>query len=119
VLNGLVLVTCFNQLAARGLPLAEVVRLGALRRLRPVLMTASITALGLIPLLLATDPGSEIQRPLAVVVIGGLVSSTLLTLVLLPILYRRFGRPRLPTNAAPAAPASAPASTPPSTEESA
>jgi cobalt-zinc-cadmium resistance protein CzcA len=119
VLNGLVLVTCFNQLAARGLPLAEVVRLGALRRLRPVLMTASITALGLIPLLLATGPGSEIQRPLAVVVIGGLVSSTLLTLVLLPILYRRFGRPRLPTAPAPAAPASAPASTPPSTEESA
>lgn len=90
VLNGLVLVTCFNQLAARGLPLDEVVRQGALRRLRPVLMTASITALGLIPLLLATGPGSEIQRPLAIVVIGGLVSSTLLTLVLLPILYRRF-----------------------------
>ena len=92
VLNGLVLVTCFNQLAARGLPLDEVVRLGSLRRLRPVLMTASITALGLIPLLLASGPGSEIQRPLAVVVIGGLVSSTLLTLVLLPILYRRFGQ---------------------------
>jgi cobalt-zinc-cadmium resistance protein CzcA len=90
VLNGLVLVTCFNQLAARGLPTEEVVRQGALRRLRPVLMTASITALGLIPLLLATGPGSEIQRPLAIVVIGGLVSSTLLTLVLLPILYRRF-----------------------------
>ena len=93
VLNGLVLVTCFNQLAARGLPLQEVVRQGALRRLRPVLMTASITALGLIPLLLATGPGSEIQRPLAIVVIGGLVSSTLLTLVLLPILYRRFSIP--------------------------
>ena len=93
VLNGLVLVTCFNQLAARGLPITEVVRQGALRRLRPVLMTASITALGLIPLLLATGPGSEIQRPLAIVVIGGLVSSTLLTLVLLPILYRRFSVP--------------------------
>ncbi|MDD2545454.1 MAG: CusA/CzcA family heavy metal efflux RND transporter [Burkholderiaceae bacterium] len=93
VLNGLVLVTCFNQLAARGLPLQEVVRQGAMRRLRPVLMTASITALGLIPLLLATGPGSEIQRPLAIVVIGGLVSSTLLTLVLLPILYRRFSAP--------------------------
>ena len=93
VLNGLVLVTCFNQLTARGLPLQEVVRQGALRRLRPVLMTASITALGLIPLLLATGPGSEIQRPLAIVVIGGLVSSTLLTLVLLPILYRRFSIP--------------------------
>jgi cobalt-zinc-cadmium resistance protein CzcA len=91
VLNGLVLVTYFNQMLARGVPLAEVVRLGALRRLRPVLMTASITALGLIPLLLASGPGSEIQRPLAIVVIGGLFSATLLTLVLLPILYRRFG----------------------------
>ncbi len=91
VLNGLVLVTCFNQMLARGATMAEVVRQGALRRLRPVLMTASITALGLIPLLLATGPGSEIQRPLAVVVIGGLFSATLLTLVLLPILYRRFG----------------------------
>ncbi len=90
VLNGLVLITCFNQLAARGMAMADVVRQGALRRLRPVLMTASITALGLIPLLLATGPGSEIQRPLAIVVIGGLVSSTLLTLVLLPILYRHF-----------------------------
>jgi heavy metal efflux system protein len=93
VLNGLVLVTCFNQLAARGMAMEQVVRQGALRRLRPVLMTASITALGLIPLLLATGPGSEIQRPLAIVVIGGLVSSTLLTLVLLPILYRRFSIP--------------------------
>jgi cobalt-zinc-cadmium resistance protein CzcA len=90
VLNGLVLITCFNQLSARGMATDEVVRQGSLRRLRPVLMTASITALGLIPLLLATGPGSEIQRPLAIVVIGGLVSSTLLTLVLLPILYRHF-----------------------------
>jgi cobalt-zinc-cadmium resistance protein CzcA len=91
VLNGLVLVSCFNQMLARGASLTEAVRQGALRRLRPVLMTASITALGLIPLLLASGPGSEIQRPLAIVVIGGLVSATLLTLVLLPILYRRFG----------------------------
>ena len=64
---------------------------GALRRLRPVLMTASIAAFGLIPLLYATGPGSEIQRPLAVVGVGGLITSTLLTLILLPILYRRFG----------------------------
>lgn len=91
VLNGLVLVTHFNQLLARGMAMADVVRQGSLRRLRPVLMTASITALGLIPLLLATGPGSEIQRPLAIVVIGGLFSATLLTLVLLPILFRRFG----------------------------
>ncbi len=91
VLNGLVLVTQFNQLLARGLPLNEAVRQGAVRRLRPVLMTASITALGLVPLLLATGPGSEIQRPLALVVMGGLLSATLLTLVLLPLLFRRFG----------------------------
>ena len=91
VLNGLVLVTCFNQLHDAGLPIAEAVRRGALQRVRPVLMTASITALGLVPLLLASGPGSEIQRPLAIVVIGGLVTSTALTLLLLPILYQRFG----------------------------
>jgi cobalt-zinc-cadmium resistance protein CzcA len=91
VLNGVVLVSHFNQLRARGLPANRIVVEGAMRRLRPVLMTASITAFGLIPLLFASGPGSEVQRPLAVVVIGGLVSSTLLTLILLPILYRRFG----------------------------
>jgi cobalt-zinc-cadmium resistance protein CzcA len=70
---------------------------GARRRLRPVLMTASIAALGLVPLLFATGPGSEVQRPLAIVVIGGLVSATALTLLLLPLLYRRFGvTPPLP-----------------------
>ncbi|BCX80979.1 heavy metal efflux system protein [Methylomarinovum caldicuralii] len=91
VLNGVVLVTHFNQLRALGKPLETVVVQGAMRRLRPVLMTASIAALGLVPLLFATGPGSEIQRPLAIVVIGGLVSSTALTLIVLPILYRRFG----------------------------
>ncbi|WP_085316314.1 efflux RND transporter permease subunit [Derxia lacustris] len=91
VLNGLVLIGYFNQLAARGMAVAEVVRQGAMRRLRPVLMTASITAFGLVPLLFATGPGSEIQRPLAIVVIGGLISSTALTLLLLPVLFRRFG----------------------------
>jgi len=91
VLNGLVMISYFNQLRSRGLALDEVVRSGAVRRLRPVLMTASITAFGLVPLLFATGPGSEIQRPLAIVVIGGLVSSTALTLVLLPGLFRRFG----------------------------
>jgi len=90
VLNGVVMVSYFNQLAGQGLPATSVVRDGALRRLRPVLMTASITAFGLVPLLLATGPGSEIQKPLAIVVVGGLVSSTALTLVLLPVLYRRF-----------------------------
>jgi len=91
VLNGVVMVTYFNQLRALGMALKEVVVEGAKRRLRPVLMTASIAAFGLVPLLFATGPGSEIQRPLAVVVIGGLVTSTLLTLILLPILYRRYG----------------------------
>lgn len=91
VLNGVVLVSYFNQMLAQGMTLNEVVREGARRRLRPVLMTASIAAFGLIPLLLATGPGSEIQRPLAIVVIGGLITSTLLTLILLPILFRRFG----------------------------
>jgi cobalt-zinc-cadmium resistance protein CzcA len=91
VLNGLVMISHFNALRARGMPMAALVREGALRRLRPVLMTASITGFGLIPLLLATGPGSEIQRPLAIVVIGGLVSSTALTLVLLPILFQQFG----------------------------
>ena len=91
VLNGVVLVSHFNQLRAHGLSEGRVVVEGAMRRLRPVLMTASITALGLIPLLFASGPGSEVQRPLAIVVIGGLVSSTLLTLILLPILYRRYG----------------------------
>ena len=70
---------------------AEVVVEGAKRRLRPVLMTASITAFGLVPLLFASGPGSEIQRPLAIVVIGGLLTSTVLTLILLPMLFRRFG----------------------------
>lgn len=91
VLNGLVLVSYFNQLLASGLPLAKAVYVGSLRRLRPVLMTASIAAFGLVPLLFASGPGSEIQKPLAIVVIGGLVTSTTLTLILLPILFRRFG----------------------------
>jgi len=91
VLNGVVMVTYFNQLSALGRPIAEVVTDGASRRLRPVLMTASIAAFGLVPLLFAEGPGSEIQKPLAIVVIGGLVSSTLLTLFLLPTLYRRYG----------------------------
>ena len=90
VLNGVVMVSYFNQLRDRGLAINEVVRLGSERRLRPVLMTASIAALGLIPLLFMSGPGSEIQRPLAVVVIGGLLTSTALTLFILPVLYRRF-----------------------------
>jgi len=91
VLNGVVMVSYFNQLHAEGMDITQVVFEGAKRRLRPVLMTASITAFGLLPVLFATGPGSEIQKPLAIVVTGGLISSTLLTLIMLPILYRRFG----------------------------
>jgi cobalt-zinc-cadmium resistance protein CzcA len=93
VLNGVVMMTYFNQLRAKGLDITTVVTEGALRRLRPVMMTATICAFGLVPLLLATGPGSEIQRPLAIVVISGLISSTLLTLFMLPIIYKAFHRP--------------------------
>ncbi len=95
VLNGVVMVSYFNQLLATGMDVAKVVMIGSSRRLRPVLMTATIAAFGLIPLLFATGPGSEIQRPLAIVVIGGLVSSTFLTLFLLPILFRLFGQTKM------------------------
>jgi cobalt-zinc-cadmium resistance protein CzcA len=87
VLNGVVMVAYFNQLREGGRTVLQAVQEGAERRLRPVLMTALIASLGLVPMLLASGPGSELQRPLAVVVIGGLFTSTLLTLVLLPTLY--------------------------------
>ncbi len=87
VLNGVVMVSYFNQLRQAGRSVLQAVQEGAERRLRPVLMTALIASLGLMPLLFATGPGSELQQPLAVVVIGGLFTSTLLTLILLPTLY--------------------------------
>jgi len=92
VLNGVVMVNYINQLRQRGLDLGSAVRQGAARRVRPVLMTALLNMLGLVPLLLATGPGSEISKPLATVVVGGTFSSTLLTLVLLPTLYAWFER---------------------------
>ncbi len=92
VLNGVVMVNAINQNLEAGEPLHEAVFRGALSRLRPVLMTASIAALGLIPMLMATGVGSEVQRPLATVVVGGLVSSTLLTLYVLPSLYGFFSK---------------------------
>jgi cobalt-zinc-cadmium resistance protein CzcA len=101
VLNALVMVSHFNHLVKSGMPIEQVVREGAQRRLRPVLMTASITAFGLVPLLLATGPGSEIQRPLAIVMIGGLVTSTGLTLLMLPLMYRRYGVEATGAGAAP------------------
>ena len=109
VLNGVVLVSHFNELLGQGLSLDQCVRRGSVRRLRPVLMTAAITALGMVPLLFASGPGSEIQRPLAIVVVGGLLSSTLLTLVLLPMLFARFGQAPGAATPAPAAAPSAPA----------
>jgi len=90
VLNGVVMLEYFNKLRGTVEDSKELVIQGSLRRLRPVLMTAFIAALGLIPMLFATGPGSEIQKPLAIVIINGLVSSTFLTLVLLPILYHKF-----------------------------
>ncbi|EDZ62787.1 cation efflux system protein [Sulfurimonas gotlandica GD1] len=90
VLNGVVMLNYFNYLKQSVKDSLELVTIGSIRRLRPVLMTASIAALGLIPMLFATGPGSEIQKPLAIVIITGLVSSTFLTLVLLPILYHKF-----------------------------
>jgi cobalt-zinc-cadmium resistance protein CzcA len=94
VLNGLVLISYINKLMAEGaLSVRAAVVEGARRRMRPVLLTATIAAFSLTPFLFATGPGAEIQRPLAIVVIGGLISATILTLVLLPILYDRFVRP--------------------------
>ena len=86
--NGLVLISYFKQLREEeGLELAEAIRRGTLLRLRPVIMTALTTSLGLLPLLLASGAGSEVQRPLALVVVGGLVTSTALTLLVLPVAY--------------------------------
>jgi cobalt-zinc-cadmium resistance protein CzcA len=95
VLNGVVMISYINEVVAAGaLQFRDAVMEGARRRLRPVVLTATIAALGLTPFLFATGPGAEIQRPLAIVVIGGLVTATLLTLILLPILYDRFALPR-------------------------
>lgn len=92
VLNGVVMVTVFNQLRNAGMPPIEAVREGSMQRLRTVLMTGLLAMLGLLPMALSTDIGSETQKPLAVVVIGGLISATLLTLIVLPVLYVMFNR---------------------------
>jgi Cu/Ag efflux pump CusA len=88
VLNGVVLISAINALRASGQSIEDAVRHGAADRLRPVIMTALVASLGFVPMALSTSPGSEVQRPLATVVIGGLVTSTLLTLFVLPLLYR-------------------------------
>jgi cobalt-zinc-cadmium resistance protein CzcA len=95
VLNGLVLVSFIRQLRAEGLSVEEAVIQGCLRRLRPVLMTALVASLGFVPMALATSMGAEVQRPLATVVIGGIISSTLLTLIVLPAIYGWFDRGKI------------------------
>ncbi|MGQ0594730.1 MAG: efflux RND transporter permease subunit, partial [Gammaproteobacteria bacterium] len=94
VLNGLVMITFINKLRQDGLPVMEAVRQGALLRLRPVLMTALVASLGFLPMAIAIGTGAEVQRPLATVVIGGILSSTVLTLLVLPVLYELFERGR-------------------------
>lgn len=102
VLNGLVMVSSFQELMRQGLSRADAARIGALQRFRPVVMTALVASLGFVPMALAHGPGSEVQKPLATVVIGGLISATLLTLLVLPTLYARvaaagWGSPALRT----------------------
>ncbi len=109
VLNGVVMVSYFNELRREGMRVEIAVVQGAILRLRPVLITASVAGLGLVPMLFATGPGSEIQKPLAAVVIGGLISSTALTLFILPTLYNVFERSTRP--------APHPLPEPPSTQE--
>jgi cobalt-zinc-cadmium resistance protein CzcA len=92
VLNGLVIIAFIQRLRAQGHPIIDAVREGALTRLRPVLMTALVASLGFVPMAIATGPGAEVQRPLATVVIGGIISSTILTLLVLPALYAMFRR---------------------------
>ncbi|CAM2731477.1 MULTISPECIES: efflux RND transporter permease subunit [Methylobacterium] len=101
VLNGLVMLSFIKQLVAEGRPLRAAILEGAVTRLRPVAMTALVASLGFVPMALATGTGAEVQRPLATVVIGGLISATLLTLVVLPALYARFGRAAAPSGAEP------------------
>ena len=92
VLNGLVMVSSVQELIRSGLDRAEAARIGAIQRLRPVIMTALVASLGFVPMAFAAGAGAEVQKPLATVVIGGLISATLLTLFVLPTLYARFGR---------------------------
>ena len=103
VLNGVVMVSFIRTLIAEGKPVGEAIREGALTRLRPVLMTALVASLGFVPMALNVGTGAEVQRPLATVVIGGIISSTILTLLVLPALYSLVhGRPPRPTGERPA-----------------
>ena len=102
VLNGVVLVSYIRNLRQSGVDRLHAIMNGAKLRFRPVMMTATVAALGLVPFLFATGPGAEVQRPLAIVVIGGLITSTLLTLVVVPALYRFFDDLPETTSGAPA-----------------
>ena len=104
VLNGLVIIAFIQKLRADGHHLVTAVREGALTRLRPVLMTALVASLGFIPMAIATGPGAEVQRPLATVVIGGIISSTILTLLVLPALYVLFRRESTEADPVPSGP---------------
>jgi len=94
ILNGLVLISCFNKLQEDGYSMKETIRIGAETRLRPVLTTAIVAILGFLPMAISTGSGAEVQKPLATVVIGGLITSTFLTLIVLPVLYSWFCHPR-------------------------
>jgi cobalt-zinc-cadmium resistance protein CzcA len=107
VLADMVLVSTIRQNLARGLPLGSAISEAAERRLRPVLMTALVASLGFVPMALNTGIGAEVQKPLATVVIGGLVSSTILTLLVLPVLYSILGRSRAEAESKSAQPVSA------------
>lgn len=98
VLNGVVMISFIKKLREEGAILDDAIFRGSVTRLRPVLMTALVASLGFVPMAIATGPGAEVQRPLATVVIGGIISSTLLTLVVLPVLYRIFNRDRSPAS---------------------
>ncbi len=98
VLNGLVMITYINDLVKQGKDTREAIVEGALTRLRPVLMTALVASLGFVPMALATGTGAEVQKPLATVVIGGLITATLLTLIVLPALYKMFSKPKKEEN---------------------
>jgi cobalt-zinc-cadmium resistance protein CzcA len=98
VLNGLVMVSSVQDLIRSGVSRAQAAHTGATQRLRPVIMTALVASLGFVPMAFATGAGAEVQKPLATVVIGGLISATLLTLFVLPTLYARFGQQSIEPN---------------------
>lgn len=97
ILNGLVLISTFNKLQKEGHSIKDVIRLGTATRLRPVLITAMVASLGFLPMAVSTGSGAEVQKPLATVIIGGLISSLFLTLIVLPVLYTWFGNPKVKT----------------------